>query len=111
MADDPSTSGYAHLAAITDTALVNDAFNKPGDAISEQKQRENVREFLAKGLVWLLAATLAVGFLLIAFQHLTGVPPADIRTFFELIFGPLVALVSAATGFYFGSTRGPQDRS
>jgi hypothetical protein len=104
---DPSTSGYEHLPAITTTALVSDVLNKPDEAISETKQRENVREFLTRGLVMLLGATLGIGFLLIAFQHLTGVPPADIRTFFELIFGPLVALVSAATGFYFGSTKGP----
>lgn len=111
MADDASTSGYDKLPSITTEALVNNVLHKPDDAISISitKQRENVREFLARRLVTLLAATLGVGFLLIAFQRLTGVSPTDIRTFFELIFGPLVALVSAATGFYFGSTAGPKD--
>ena len=106
-----SPSGYSNLPSITTTSLVNNLLDKPDDAISISitKQRENVREFLARGLVALLAATLAVGFLLIAFQHLTGVPLADIKTFFELIFGPLVALVSAATGFYFGSTAGTKE--
>ena len=98
------------LPSVTDVELVRDSKIESKHAISEEKQRENVREFLARGLVTLLAATLAVGFLLIAFQRLTGVPAADIRTFFELIFGPLVALVSAATGFYFGSTSGPKDK-
>ncbi|GAB1516804.1 hypothetical protein JCM33774_88490 [Actinophytocola sp. KF-1] len=72
--------------------------------LSLAEQRENVREFLAKRLVALLAGVLAIGLLLLAIQHWTGVNTADIRSLYDVLFSPLIALVSAATGFYFGST-------
>jgi hypothetical protein len=76
----------------------------PKSGVSLDKQREDVREFLAKRLIAILAGLLAAGLLLVAFQRVTEVSVDDVRTFFEVVFTPVIALVSAATGFYFGST-------
>lgn len=67
--------GYAHLPAITPGDIVGEVMLDPDAAISVTKQRENVREFLARGLVALLAATLAVGFFTYRVPTLDGGSP------------------------------------
>jgi hypothetical protein len=66
---------------------------------------DRVRELLAKRLVWILAATIILGFGLLATTHWTHVAPDDVRSIFELFFTALVTLVSSVCGFYYGSER------
>jgi len=53
----------------------------------------------------LISSTLILaGVMLLAFGSMwTGVDAELLKTVLTIIFGPLVALVSAATGFYYGS--------
>lgn len=94
-------AGPVHAqASIAASELAN---RFPG-SISVQRQRENVREYLAKKLVLILGLLIAAGLALAAVGKLTGIPIDDLRSFYEVIFTPVIALVSAATGFYYGST-------
>lgn len=77
----------------------------PGSA-SIAKQREDVREFLAKRLLALLAGTLLLGAAMMMTRRWTQITAEDTRIFFQVAFSAIIALVSAATGFYFGSGSG-----
>ena len=70
-----------------------------GVPFDPEPQRERIRGRIAQGLLWMLA-----GVMLLAFGSMwTGVDAELLKTVLTIIFGPLVALVSAATGFYYGS--------
>lgn len=58
-----------------------------------------VAGWLAGSLVGMLALTIAAGFV-----TLWGgwASPTDLREYLTIVFGPLVALVASALGFYFG---------
>jgi len=77
----------------------------PGRADIE-KQREDVREFLAKWLLGLLAGTMLVGAAMMVTRRWTHISGDDTRLFFQVGFSAIIALVSAATGFYFGNSAG-----
>lgn len=74
--------------------------------ISIEERREDVREFLTRRLVWVLVLTLLLGTGLMVTRDLTGVSAEDARLFFQVAFTAVISLVSAATGFYFGSSAG-----
>ncbi|MDQ2835332.1 MAG: hypothetical protein M3Y50_16635 [Acidobacteriota bacterium] len=63
-------------------------------------QQENVRGIIALFLVGLLAATIAAAFVML---WLHPDRSRELHDLLALTFGPLVALVGAATGYYFGS--------
>ncbi len=64
-----------------------------------EPQRERLRGWIA---VWLLAMFALV--LLCSFISLwAGIDGEKLRTVLTILVGPLIALVSAATGFYYGS--------
>ncbi len=65
-----------------------------------EKIRENYRGIIAMILISLMAALIAASFTLF---WLHPDRSKDLEHFFSLIFGPVVALVGAATGYYFGS--------
>lgn len=71
---------------------------------NQERQREGVRGRLSQHLLWLLTGLVASGILLLALARYTQVPAAELRSFFEVVFIPVVTLVSAATGFYFGTS-------
>jgi len=64
------------------------------------KARENVRGWIALSLIGLLAATIIVSFVLLWIHPDRS---KELHDLLALVFGPLVALVGAATGYYFGS--------
>jgi hypothetical protein len=70
------------------------------DTRSVERQREDVRGDLARGLLWLL--TLAIGGVL-AF---VGLGRLDGTVITQSIFPSLIALAGTALGFYFGSQSG-----
>lgn len=90
------------LGPIDVSAIVGQA---PGNA-SIAKQREHVREYLAKRLLALLAGTILLGAVMMMTRRWTHVSAEDTRLFFQVAFSAIIALVSAATGFYFGSGSG-----
>jgi len=65
-----------------------------------EKTRENYRGIIALILIALMSALIAVSFALFWIHPDRS---KDLQQFFSLIFGPVVALVGAATGYYFGS--------
>lgn len=77
----------------------------PPDPGGQITQVDRVRELLAKRLVWLLAATILLGFVMLSTTRWTKLSPPDVKSSFELFFTALVTLVSSVIGFYFGSER------
>jgi hypothetical protein len=64
------------------------------------KARESVRGWIALSLIALLATTILVSFVLLWIHPDRS---KELHDLLALVFGPLVALVGAATGYYFGS--------
>jgi hypothetical protein len=66
-------------------------------------QQELARRRIAYALVGILGAEVLLSLLfLICFFHVTI---ESLRSIMTIIFGPTVALVGSATGFYFGTSR------
>ena len=66
------------------------------------QDRERIRGIVALSLVALLAVVVICSFIGLA----TGsTPMGDLKELLTIILGPLVALVGAATGFYFGGKK------
>lgn len=70
-----------------------------------EKSRDKTRTYIAYWLLSLLTILLLSSFgLLLAIAGSTSkVTFEQLKSLVELLLGPLIALVSAATGFYFGS--------
>jgi len=90
---------------IAELDLTDEAPLEPGLRLPElrpfdpEPQREHLRGWIA---LWLLAMLALV--LLCSFISLwAGIDGEKLRTVLTILVGPLVALVSAATGFYYGS--------
>jgi hypothetical protein len=65
-----------------------------------ERARENYRGIIALILIALMSALITASFALFWIHPDRS---KDLQQFFSLIFGPVVALVGAATGYYFGS--------
>jgi hypothetical protein len=70
-----------------------------GGRFDPEPQRERIRGYVALGLLGMLALVLVLAFISMWCRMELEV----LRTVLTIIFGPLVTLVSAATGFYYGS--------
>src|SRR5262245_57042132 len=70
-----------------------------GGRYDPEPQREIIRGKIALWLLGMLAGVLLLAFISMWFKMDTDA----LRTVLTIIFGPLVTLVSAATGFYYGS--------
>lgn len=64
------------------------------------RNRENIRGTIALLLIGLMAATILVSFVMLWIHPDRS---KELHELLALTFGPLVALVGAATGYYFGS--------
>jgi len=71
--------------------------------LTSEAKRENMRGWLAAALFWLLALTLLGSFVL------QWVHPERNKDWLNMVLSPLVALVGAATGFYFGANSTKKD--
>ena len=78
------------------------AFETPGEkGYDPGKYQDTTRSYIAYWLLFLLTLLVLGGFgMLFAINAVTF---ENLKSILELIFGPIVALVSAATGFYFGA--------
>jgi hypothetical protein len=70
-----------------------------GGRYDPEPERERMRGYIALGLLGMLALVLLLAFISVW----VGMNAEVLRTVLTIIFGPLVTLVSAATGFYYGS--------
>jgi hypothetical protein len=70
-----------------------------GPPFDPEPQREFIRGKIALWLLCMLAGVLLLAFISMWLKMDTEA----LRTVLTIIFGPLVTLVSAATGFYYGS--------
>ena len=68
-----------------------------------QERMDTVRSQLTFCLVGLLALVIVGAFVLVMTKKQTGLEFTDIRMIIELLTTPIVALVGAAVGFYFGT--------
>jgi hypothetical protein len=80
-----------------------------------ENQRERIRQRIAFVLLGILAGTIFGSFVAYGLEATQTIDPTanqvTIRDLMTLVFAPLVGLVGAATGFYYGSTeRHPADR-
>ena len=69
------------------------------------KEVDKARKYIAYWLLALLSFLVVFSFISLWFLNPTPTF-SDIKALVELLLGPIIALVSAATGFYFGATRG-----
>ena len=99
--------GTAHPAEILPLAQEN--FGPPASSpipgpaavpYNPERARENYRGVIALILIALMGALITASFTLFWIHPDRS---KDLQQFFSLIFGPVVALVGAATGYYFGS--------
>jgi hypothetical protein len=65
------------------------------------KSRDETRSYIAYWLLLLLTMVVVAAFTMLFAVHAATFE--NLKSVLELILGPIVALVSAATGFYFGS--------
>ncbi len=70
-----------------------------GVSFDPEPQRERMRGWIALTLLGMLALVLLLTFI----SMWAGMNTEVLQTVLTIIFGPLVALVGAATGFYYGS--------
>lgn len=64
---------------------------------------DRIRGKIAERLLWMLAAVILLAFA----TYWRANPAADeLQEFLSILFGPLIALVSAAVGYYFGGKAG-----
>ena len=69
---------------------------------NSDEDRERIRGLVALVLIGLLAAVVVGSFIGLA----TGtIEMKDLKELLTILFGPLIALVGAATGFYFGGKK------
>jgi hypothetical protein len=64
---------------------------------------DRIRGKIAERLIWMLAAVILLAF---ATYWRANPDPAMLQEFLAVLFGPLIALVSAAVGYYFGGKAG-----
>ena len=74
-----------------------------GGRFDPEPDREIIRGKIALRLLWMLAGVLLLAFISIWLSKWLGMDIEILRTVLTIVFGPLVTLVSAATGFYYGS--------
>lgn len=71
-----------------------------GPTYDPSKDRERLRGFIALGLLGLLAAIVVASFVFIFLHYKSDL--SKLKSILDILFAPVVGLVGAATGFYFG---------
>ena len=71
----------------------------PTAPYNPEPERERMRGWIALSLLAMLAVVLLLAFI----SMWAGMKAEVLQTVLTIIFGPLVTLVSAATGFYYGT--------
>jgi hypothetical protein len=100
MVEDITPSSPSPVDLSRETPPPVDQQNIPtGPPFDPEPQRERIRGVIALGLLCMLAVVLLLAFISMWLKMDTEA----LRTVLTIIFGPLVTLVSAATGFYYGS--------
>lgn len=71
--------------------------------MAEDDPRENTRSTIAFCLLLLLAAVLGTTLAVMMRRHVTNDNLQTLKDLLQIVYSPLIALVSASTGFYFGN--------
>ena len=103
------SSGGAREPQLNLTAdRVTDRVNQPEPApFDPSRQRESMRGVVAGLLLVILAFIIIAAFLSYWFNWASQ---DQIEGLLTIVFAPMIGLVGAATGFYFGSTEARSDR-
>jgi hypothetical protein len=80
-----------------------DSLGEPSATFDPRPAQEAARSRIAYVLIGTLVATIAASFAGIWFNWMTS---AELDSIMKLVFGPLVGLVGAVTGFYYGGKSG-----
>ncbi len=107
---DPLTSTTSELQPGGDpTTPAPDPGRQPGlfetDRPSTEEKRESLRGTIAYALLGILAFVVVGSFVTLWFNWGTG---EELDTLLTLLFAPLIGLVGAVTGFYYGERSGAQ---
>ena len=71
--------------------------------VEDVTHADKVRKLIVIWLLSLLTGTIVLGIVGVATAKVMGVDVADVRSFFEIVFSAVIALVSTAVGFYFAT--------
>lgn len=94
------------LLDLTSEAPSKPELPNPGDKpYNPNRDRENVRSFVAKGLFLLLVGTVIVSFTSLSFGWISK---EDLKDLLTIVFGPIITLLGAVTGFYYGEKSNSQ---
>ncbi|QCX77512.1 hypothetical protein C9F11_19305 [Streptomyces sp. YIM 121038] len=111
----PGGTGTAPAPEAAPPALVEDLPPSPAGLdtehwlkISKQRHMNETRRVLALGLFWLVCVLAVVPSLALVFGHWTHFKADNYREM-SLVFTPVVALASAAFGFFFASDERNRD--
>ena len=113
----PEAGGEGPIAPATDQIevldLTQDAQVPAAIYVPEQsdydptEDREKIRGRIAQILIWLLVGIVAFALLFLLMRTAKGNLDALVRVL-EIVLGPVIGLVGAVTGFYFGARSGRQ---
>lgn len=93
----------AELDLTGEQASDGDAALEPSTVpYNSDQDRERVRGHVALGLIWLLALVVVGSFVGLVTKTMEM---KDLKELLTIVLGPLIALVGAATGFYFGEKK------
>jgi hypothetical protein len=92
---------------LTGEPVPEQGVTKPDESVVIQRQRESTRGFIAYGILAVIAGVILGTFATIALNWTTQAMLKDLLT---AILNPLIGLLGAVIGFYFGSIGTGQDK-
>jgi hypothetical protein len=98
----PNGNEFDLTTRAADAEVESDLSKPPVYLYDPSEDRERKRGQIALGLIGLLAGIAAVSLLFVMFAA-TAERADAVKGVVELLFGPIVGLVGAVTGFYFGA--------
>jgi len=108
LTNEPSGGGRPPQIDLTDERVADDRVNQPDRApFDPSRQRESMRGVVAGLLLVILAFIITAAFLSYWFNWASQ---DEIEGLLTIVFAPLIGLVGAATGFYFGSTESRSEK-
>ena len=100
------------IDVVTDPVRPEVVVDKADIKFDPEPRREEVRAWIAQALVWLFIIEIIAAMIMFLIAGNTdpkrgfGLAFNDVKDIATLILGPTVALVGAATGFYYGGRSG-----
>jgi hypothetical protein len=107
LSPDPAPEGLTPVEARPGTELPGLLPPITGEAWNASKHLATSRRFIAHWLLAMLSGVLFVSWLTVILSLATF---EDVQALMTIVFAPMIGLVGAATGFYFGEKSSEEDR-